>query len=144
MIRILILLFDIPTYHYTYYSSFKYYADVKWYQPIIHNGPWYDIQKPTNSYHSLAQAIELGHRATAGLVIRSHRLELMRQIYNMNESAADEEESDRPPSPRPAPQPDLLQCISVCAQQTRLSLANLLPSRFVGNRRSVMVVWGFS
>ncbi|CAG9130602.1 unnamed protein product [Plutella xylostella] len=58
-----------------------------------------------------------------------HRLELMRQIYNMNESAAEEEESDRPPSPRPAPQPDLLQCISVCAQQTRLSLANLLPSR---------------
>ncbi|XP_073962164.1 kinesin family member unc-104 isoform X3 [Choristoneura fumiferana] len=59
-----------------------------------------------------------------------HRLELMRQIYNMNESAYDEEE---PPPALPAPPaaapPDILQCISACAQQTRLSLANLLPSR---------------
>lgn len=69
----------------------------------------------------------------------SHRLELMRQIYNMNESACPEDEE--PPqllvlAPPPAvlaqqQQQDILQCISACAQQTRLSLANLLPSRFV-------------
>ncbi|XP_068617995.1 kinesin-like protein unc-104 [Battus philenor] len=69
-----------------------------------------------------------------------HRLELMRQIYNMNESACGEEEDDVSPSipalpspeplgTAPAPSPDILQCISACAQQTRLSLANLLPSR---------------
>ncbi|XP_050549699.1 kinesin-like protein unc-104 isoform X10 [Spodoptera frugiperda] len=74
-----------------------------------------------------------------------HRLELMRQIYNMNESACAEDEA--PPlvlAPPPhvgiaaggagggaagAPPPDILHCISACAQQTRLSLANLLPSR---------------
>ncbi|XP_028158332.1 kinesin-like protein unc-104 isoform X2 [Ostrinia furnacalis] len=69
-----------------------------------------------------------------------HRLELMRQIYNMNGSAC--EEDDEPvlelaPPPAVAAQlatapgaaPDILQCISACAQQTRLSLANLLPSR---------------
>ncbi|XP_063365767.1 kinesin-like protein unc-104 [Cydia amplana] len=64
-----------------------------------------------------------------------HRLELMRQIYNMNESLCEEEEA--PPlvlAPPPAlaqapPTPDILQCISAAAQQTRLSLANLLPSR---------------
>lgn len=69
----------------------------------------------------------------------------MRQIYNMNESACAEDEA--PPlvlAPPPLPaipghtlgqagaaQPDILHCISACAQQTRLSLANLLPSRFV-------------
>ncbi|CAH2043364.1 unnamed protein product, partial [Iphiclides podalirius] len=71
-----------------------------------------------------------------------HRLELMRQIYNMNESACGDEEEDVSPSApalpspeaqaqgsAPATQPDILQCISACAQQTRLSLANLLPSR---------------
>ncbi|XP_052743331.1 kinesin-like protein unc-104 isoform X6 [Bicyclus anynana] len=62
-----------------------------------------------------------------------HRLELMRQIYNMNESAyADEDEPATPvPSPPPAPpaDADILQCISTCANNTRLSLANLLPSR---------------
>ncbi|XP_039756147.1 kinesin-like protein unc-104 isoform X8 [Pararge aegeria] len=64
-----------------------------------------------------------------------HRLELMRQIYNMNESAyADEDEPATPvPSPPPAIPPptdsDILQCISTCANNTRLSLANLLPSR---------------
>ncbi|XP_047521672.1 kinesin-like protein unc-104 isoform X4 [Pieris napi] len=62
------------------------------------------------------------------------RLELMRQIYNMNESACSEDDEPtptiRPPSPPiQAKQDDLLQCISACAQQTRLSLANLLPSR---------------
>ncbi|XP_061718950.1 kinesin-like protein unc-104 isoform X4 [Cydia pomonella] len=64
-----------------------------------------------------------------------HRLELMRQIYNMNESLCEEDEA--PPlvlAPPPAlaqapPTPDILQCISAAAQQTRLSLANLLPSR---------------
>ncbi|KAF9424591.1 hypothetical protein HW555_000402 [Spodoptera exigua] len=75
-----------------------------------------------------------------------HRLELMRQIYNMNESACAED--DAPPlvlAPPPhvaggaaggvvggaagAQPPDILHCISACAQQTRLSLANLLPSR---------------
>ncbi|XP_053610320.1 kinesin-like protein unc-104 isoform X3 [Plodia interpunctella] len=70
-----------------------------------------------------------------------HRLELMRQIYNMNAS----EDVDEPlvplvlaPPPAvlaagngnvPPASPDILQCISACAQQTRLSLANLLPSR---------------
>ncbi|KPJ02360.1 Kinesin-like protein unc-104 [Papilio xuthus] len=73
-----------------------------------------------------------------------HRLELMRQIYNMNETCGEEEDVSpslpalpAPPSPgepalapAPAPHsPDILQCISACAQQTRLSLANLLPSR---------------
>ncbi|GBP28430.1 Kinesin-like protein KIF1B [Eumeta japonica] len=68
-----------------------------------------------------------------------HRLELMRQIYNMNENSYSEDEDPEPepellvldPPPKPAipSQPDLLQCISACAQQTRLSLANLLPSR---------------
>ncbi|KAG6447654.1 hypothetical protein O3G_MSEX005088 [Manduca sexta] len=81
-----------------------------------------------------------------------HRLELMRQIYNMNESSCAEEEDPVPlllaPPPALAPGPatgpasgfasgtagqppaaDILQCISACAQQTRLSLANLLPSR---------------
>ncbi|CAK1555892.1 unnamed protein product [Leptosia nina] len=66
-----------------------------------------------------------------------HRLELMRQIYNMNESACSEDDEPtptiRPPSPpiqqTPKPDADLLQCISACAQQTRLSLVNLLPSR---------------
>ncbi|CAD0202710.1 unnamed protein product [Chrysodeixis includens] len=65
-----------------------------------------------------------------------HRLELMRQIYNMNESACAEDE-EAPPlvlAPPPAvaaatPPADILHCISACAQQTRLSLANLLPSR---------------
>lgn len=70
-----------------------------------------------------------------GGIVRSHRLELMRQIYNMNESAYDEEEQPpalpAPPAPPAAAPPDILQCISACAQQTRLSLANLLPSRFV-------------
>lgn len=66
----------------------------------------------------------------------------MRQIYNMNESACPEDEE--PPTllvlaPPPAvlaqqQQQDILQCISACAQQTRLSLANLLPSRFVSPR----------
>lgn len=72
----------------------------------------------------------------------SHRLELMRQIYNMNESACPEDEEPPPPlvlAPPPAvlaqqQQQDILQCISACAQQTRLSLANLLPSRFVPPR----------
>ncbi|XP_063895118.1 kinesin-like protein unc-104 isoform X3 [Helicoverpa armigera] len=60
-----------------------------------------------------------------------HRLELMRQIYNMNECACDDEPLVLAPAPLPAvpPQPDILHCISACAQQTRLSLANLLPSR---------------
>ncbi|XP_052751103.1 kinesin-like protein unc-104 isoform X3 [Galleria mellonella] len=75
-----------------------------------------------------------------------HRLELMRQIYNMNESAYAEEEEQPPLVLAPPPavasasasatsaaaaaqSPDILQCISACAQQTRLSLANLLPSR---------------
>ncbi|XP_045774783.1 kinesin-like protein unc-104 isoform X7 [Maniola jurtina] len=64
-----------------------------------------------------------------------HRLELMRQIYNMNESACtdDDEPATPVPSPPPALQPptdtDILQCISTCANNTRLSLANLLPSR---------------
>ncbi|XP_026321724.1 kinesin-like protein unc-104 isoform X4 [Hyposmocoma kahamanoa] len=66
-----------------------------------------------------------------------HRLELMRQIYNMNESAYPEDEEPPPLlvlAPPPAvlaqqQQQDILQCISACAQQTRLSLANLLPSR---------------
>ncbi|CAG5033343.1 unnamed protein product [Parnassius apollo] len=72
-----------------------------------------------------------------------HRLELMRQIYNMNESACGDDEEDDvspsipalpspeplPPASGPPPSPDILQCISACAQQTRLSLANLLPSR---------------
>lgn len=72
----------------------------------------------------------------------SHRLELMRQIYNMNESLCPEDEELPPPlvlAPPPAvlaqqQQQDILQCISACAQQTRLSLANLLPSRFVPPR----------
>ncbi|XP_062531095.1 kinesin-like protein unc-104 isoform X4 [Bombyx mori] len=63
-----------------------------------------------------------------------HRLELMRQIYNMNESSCVEDEETTPlgapPSiGAPPPPADILQCISACAQQTRLSLANLLPSR---------------
>ncbi|XP_049875969.1 kinesin-like protein unc-104 isoform X1 [Pectinophora gossypiella] len=69
-----------------------------------------------------------------------HRLELMRQIYNMNESAGGEDEEPPPLVLQPPPavlaqqqqqqQPaDLLQCISAAAQHTRLSLANLLPSR---------------
>ncbi|XP_047992660.1 kinesin-like protein unc-104 isoform X3 [Leguminivora glycinivorella] len=63
-----------------------------------------------------------------------HRLELMRQIYNMNESLCDEEEAPPlvlapPPAVAQATPPDILQCISAAAQQTRLSLANLLPSR---------------
>ncbi|KAJ0174763.1 hypothetical protein K1T71_009871 [Dendrolimus kikuchii] len=67
-----------------------------------------------------------------------HRLELMRQIYNMNESSCGDEEEPVPlvlsPPPavanqQPPPAADILQCISACAQQTRLSLANLLPSR---------------
>ncbi|CAB3253143.1 unnamed protein product [Arctia plantaginis] len=71
-----------------------------------------------------------------------HRLELMRQIYNMNESACAEDDEPAPlvlaPPPGaaspaapagPAPPADILHCISACAQQTRLSLANLLPSR---------------
>ncbi|XP_059057843.1 kinesin-like protein unc-104 [Achroia grisella] len=77
-----------------------------------------------------------------------HRLELMRQIYNMNESAYAEEEEQPPLVLAPPPavaavtasasasasaataaQSEILQCISACAQQTRLSLANLLPSR---------------
>ncbi|XP_075980841.1 kinesin family member unc-104 isoform X9 [Anticarsia gemmatalis] len=65
-----------------------------------------------------------------------HRLELMRQIYNMNEGACGEEDEPAPlqlaPPPAaaaPAPPADILHCISACAQQTRLSLANLLPSR---------------
>ncbi|KOB76657.1 Uncharacterized protein OBRU01_04754 [Operophtera brumata] len=69
-----------------------------------------------------------------------HRLELMRQIYNMNEAAYAEEEESSPLVLAPPPalvqaqalgqsQQDILQCISACAQQTRLSLANLLPSR---------------
>ncbi|XP_013140751.1 PREDICTED: kinesin-like protein unc-104 [Papilio polytes] len=67
-----------------------------------------------------------------------HRLELMRQIYNMNETCGEEEVSpplpalpappppaEPAPAPAPAPHsPDILQCISA-----RLSLANLLPSR---------------
>lgn len=71
----------------------------------------------------------------------------MRQIYNMNESACAEDDAAPPmvlaPPPLPAipghtlgqagqaPPADILHCISACAQQTRLSLANLLPSRFV-------------
>lgn len=64
----------------------------------------------------------------------------MRQIYNMNEAAYAEEEETPPLVLAPPPavlaaqgqnQQDILQCISACAQQTRLSLANLLPSRFV-------------
>ncbi|XP_026747761.1 kinesin-like protein unc-104 isoform X4 [Trichoplusia ni] len=65
-----------------------------------------------------------------------HRLELMRQIYNMNESVCAEDEEvpplvlAPPPAAAAAPPPaDILHCISACAQQTRLSLANLLPSR---------------
>ncbi|VVC97408.1 unnamed protein product [Leptidea sinapis] len=64
-----------------------------------------------------------------------HRLELMRQIYNMNETShPEEEESPSAQEPTAFPFPseksdDILQCISACAQQTRLSLANLLPSR---------------
>ncbi|XP_050665675.1 kinesin-like protein unc-104 isoform X2 [Leptidea sinapis] len=64
-----------------------------------------------------------------------HRLELMRQIYNMNETShSEEEESPSAQEPTAFPFPseksdDILQCISACAQQTRLSLANLLPSR---------------
>ncbi|RVE45455.1 hypothetical protein evm_009890 [Chilo suppressalis] len=65
-----------------------------------------------------------------------HRLELMRQIYNMNESAYGEEDDPVPPASITPPAaaataagPDILQCISAAAQQTRLSLANLLPSR---------------
>ncbi|XP_064073595.1 kinesin-like protein unc-104 isoform X4 [Vanessa tameamea] len=61
-----------------------------------------------------------------------HRLELMRQIYNMNESACGDDEP-APPAPPAAPaapaDPALLHCISACANNTRLSLANLLPSR---------------
>ncbi|CAH0720429.1 unnamed protein product, partial [Brenthis ino] len=52
----------------------------------------------------------------------------------MNESVCAD---DEPPAPAPAPAPappapapdDILQCISTCANNTRLSLANLLPSR---------------
>lgn len=78
--------------------------------------------------------------ATRRCIVHSHRLELMRQIYNMNESACGEDEELTPApalvlAPPPAvaaqQQQDILQCISACAQQTRLSLANLLPSRFV-------------
>lgn len=80
--------------------------------------------------------------ATWHCIVRSHRLELMRQIYNMNEAAYAEEEETTPLVLAPPPavlqaqaqgagQQDILQCISACAQQTRLSLANLLPSRFV-------------
>nr|XP_032519152.1 kinesin-like protein unc-104 [Danaus plexippus plexippus] len=49
-----------------------------------------------------------------------HRLELMRQIYNMNEDVRAVSED--------LPDPDVLQCIAACSN-TRLSLANLLPSR---------------
>ncbi|XP_061379128.1 kinesin-like protein unc-104 isoform X4 [Danaus plexippus] len=49
-----------------------------------------------------------------------HRLELMRQIYNMNEDVRAVTED--------LPDPDVLQCIAACSN-TRLSLANLLPSR---------------
>ncbi|XP_041982439.1 kinesin-like protein unc-104 isoform X5 [Aricia agestis] len=61
-----------------------------------------------------------------------HRLELMRAIYNMNESAYADE--DAPPARTDAdayarPDAPLAQCISACANNTRLSLANLLPSR---------------
>ncbi|CAG9564965.1 unnamed protein product [Danaus chrysippus] len=51
-----------------------------------------------------------------------HRLELMRQIYNMNEDVRAVSEVDV------LPDPDVLQCIAACSN-TRLSLANLLPSR---------------
>ncbi|XP_038222793.1 kinesin-like protein unc-104 isoform X5 [Zerene cesonia] len=57
-----------------------------------------------------------------------HRLELMRQIYNMSEGAGGEEE-ERPASPPARADADLLQCLSAAAHHTRLSLANLLPSR---------------
>ena len=76
-----------------------------------------------------------------GYVVRSHRLELMRQIYNMNEGACAEEEAPAPPAPPTAPAglappDDLLQCISTCANNTRLSLANLLPSRLVREKQT--------
>lgn len=51
-----------------------------------------------------------------------HRLELMRHIYNEDLS---------PQTPDQARQ-DLFDCISVCASH-RFSLANLMPSRFVGS-----------
>lgn len=56
------------------------------------------------------------------VIVFRHRLELMRQIYNMNEDVRAVTED--------LPDPDVLQCIAACSN-TRLSLANLLPSRFV-------------
>lgn len=79
----------------------------------------------------------------------------MRQIYNMNESGCMEEEELTPLILAPPPavaasgqagqdKQDILQCISACAQQTRLSLANLLPSRFViGTSRRKCTTAGF-
>ncbi|OWR45063.1 Kinesin protein unc-104 [Danaus plexippus plexippus] len=54
------------------------------------------------------------------VIVFRHRLELMRQIYNMNEDVRAVSED--------LPDPDVLQCIAACSN-TRLSLANLLPSR---------------
>lgn len=79
----------------------------------------------------------------------------MRQIYNMNESIGEAvNEGVGPvqglgsahstgaiqglgpshgtgPAQDTPPPSELLQCLTACAHQTRLSLANLLPSRFV-------------